>query len=237
LMDVTHGLIRTWRRCVDVFITVSEFARSKYVQAGWPADRLVVKYNTVRSPQEPAPAGNGPFVCLARLSAEKGVDVLLDAWGRAFPDGERRLLILGTGDREASLRARAATLRGVELAGFVPRPEALRLLASSRAAVVPSLSYEGFPRVVAEAFALGVPVVASRIGSLPEVVEDRRTGLLVDPASPAALADALRALASSDAVCDELGRRARAVYEERYSAESTTRRLVEIYERAQAVSA
>ena len=169
------------------------------------AARLVVKYNTVRRPEALASVRDGQFVCLARLSAEKGIDVLLDAWGQAFPDGDGRLLILGTGEREAALRERAATLAGVELPGLIPQPEALGLLAGSRAAIVPSLSYEGFPRVVAEAFALGVPVVASRIGSLPEIVEDGKNGFIVEAGDRAALGARLRWLSTHPQAAAELG--------------------------------
>jgi glycosyltransferase involved in cell wall biosynthesis len=231
LLDGVHAALGTWRRCVDVFVAVSGFMRAKYVQAGWPAGRIVVKYNTVRAPGGEAPERDGRFVCISRLSAEKGVGVLLDAWQQAFPGGDVQLSIVGAGEQEAELRDQAASLPGVEVCGFLPRAATLRVLAGARAAVVPSLSYEGFPRVVAEAFSLGVPVVASRLGSLPEIVEHGRTGLLVEPASPAALAAPLRLLAASGTVRDALGSEARAAFAERFSPERTTRQLVDIYER------
>jgi glycosyltransferase involved in cell wall biosynthesis len=234
LMDVLHGALETWRRCVDVFVCVSEFMRSKYVQAGWSADRLVVKYNTVPTPQVPPIAASGGFVCLSRLTAEKGVDVLLEAWGQAFASGQSQLLIAGSGADEAKLRQRAERLRGVTFGGFMPREVAMQALAGAQAAIVPSLCAETFSRVVAEAFSVGVPVIASRIGALPEIIDHGRTGLLVEPASPAALADALRLIADSDVFRRSLGSQARRAFHVRFSPDAGARKLIDLYAAAPA---
>jgi glycosyltransferase involved in cell wall biosynthesis len=85
--NALHSAIGTWSTAVDTYITPSEFARSRYLKAGWPADRIVVKFNTAPDPGTPRPAYDGGFICLSRLAPEKGVDVLLEAWAQAFPDG------------------------------------------------------------------------------------------------------------------------------------------------------
>jgi glycosyltransferase involved in cell wall biosynthesis len=227
--DTVHGAIGTWRSSVDTYITPSAFARSRYVKAGWPADRIVVKYNTAPDPGPPQPAYDGGFLCLSRLYPEKGVDVLLDAWEQAFPDGGARLRIVGSGELESDLRRRAEPLAGVEFTGQVARDEGLRMLASARALVIPSRWYEVFPRIVAEAYALGVPVVASRLGSLAEIVHDGQTGLLVEPGDGGDLASALRRLAADPGEAARLGEEARREYERSLSPAATVERLLEIY--------
>lgn len=130
-------------------------------------------------------------VTVGRLAMEKGHAFLLDAL--AGLDGVQ-LLVVGDGPERSALETRARSLgldRRVRFLGV--REDALSVLSLADACALPSL-YEGFGIVVLEAMALGVPVVASRAGGLPEVIRDGETGLLVPPADPAALAAALRSV-------------------------------------------
>ncbi len=227
--NATHRLLDTWLRCVDTFLAPSQFTRGKYVAAGWPAARLAVKYNTV---PEDGHARAGPgrgFVCVSRLGPEKGIELVLDAWRIAFPSGEASLTIVGSGPSSGALEKRAAGLQGVEFTGQVDRPTAMSILRRARAIVVPSRCYEGFPRVVAEAYSVGVPVIASRLGALAEVVDDGTTGLLSEPGSVDSLARALAAVEQSDELSMRLGRGARSVYERKLAAGPTTLRLLDLY--------
>ena len=233
-MDSLHRALGTWKRCVDTFVTPSEFTRRKYVAAGWPPSRLEVKYNTVPDGGTPRLGPGNGFVCVSRLGPEKGIELLLDAWRIAFPRGEAQLTIVGSGPSEQAIRRRAAGLQGVEFEGQVDRRDALQAIGRARAILVPSRCYEGFPRVVAEAYSVGVPVIASRLGALEEIVEDRRTGLLVDPASVDGLAQALLDLAGSDELSSRLGRGARAAYEQKLAGAPTTQRLIDLYHAAAA---
>ena len=234
MKDALHSAIGTWSSAVDTYITPSEFARSRYVKAGWPAERIAVKYNTAPDPGTPRPAYGGGFLCLSRLYPEKGVDLLLDAWERAFPGGGERLRIVGSGELETELRRRAEPLAGVEFTGQLPRAEGLRILSEARALIVPSRWYEVFPRIVAEAYALGIPVVASRLGSLAEIVHDGETGILFEPEDADGLALALRSLAGDPAEVRRLGELARREYERNLTPRATVERLLEIYAPARA---
>lgn len=227
-----HRALGTWERCVDRFVVPSEFARGAYVRAGWAGERLEVKYNTVVDPGlRRSGAGDG-FVCVARLSAEKGVDVLLRAWAEAFPEGGERLTIVGSGEDEAALRAQAEGLVGVEFAGRLDHPAVLAAMSRARAVIVPSRCFEVFPRTVAEAYSLGVPVVASRLGSLREIVHEGETGQLFNHESHSELAAALRELATSAERALALGHGARAAYEERLHPARVTAQLLACYGRA-----
>jgi glycosyltransferase involved in cell wall biosynthesis len=232
VMSAVHELAGTWIRCVDTLIVPSEFARRTYVRAGWPPSKLAVKYNGVPEPGSRREGPGNGFTCLARLDVEKGVDVLLRAWAEAFPHGEESLLVLGSGTREAVLRRVARAQRGVEFHGHVERSRALELVAAARSLILPSRYYETFGLALVEAYSLGVPVIASRIGALSEIVEDGRTGLLVPPDSPVELASALVRMANSAELSLRLGREARSTYERRFHPDRTTERLITIYGRA-----
>ena len=229
IADAVHARAGTWHRCVDAYITPSAFARTRYVAAGWPPERLVVKYNTVRDVAlRRAAAGRG-FVCLARLGPEKGVAVLLDAWAAAFPDGGEGLTVIGSGELESELRSVAEHIPGVTMTGQLGRADALEHARRARAIVMPSIWYEVFPRTVVEAYALAVPVIASRLGSMTEVVSDGETGLLFDAGDAQSLGVVLKQMAASDSLCVDLGNGARDAYESRFSPQTTTDRLLSIY--------
>ena len=231
-MDALHRVLRTWQRCVDVFVFPSQFARAKYVEAGWPPAKLVVKYNTTLDHAAGRVDDRTGFACISRFTTEKGVDLLLDAWPRAFPEGSQSLRIAGSGEQEAALRMAARGAAGVEFSGSLGRAETLDVLARSLALVVPSRCYEVFPRVVVEAYAAGVPVIAARLGALAEMVEHETTGLLFEPGSAEDLAYSLERLAASPRLAATLGRNARRAYERHFSPEHTTKSLLAIYNTA-----
>ena len=221
LKNTVHRSLGTWARCVDVFITPSDFARRKYVEAGWPESKIVVKPNTAPDIGSAKAQWHGSFTYVGRFGVEKGTDILLSAWAEAFPRGGPGLRMIGA-DADAAGEG-AAEVQGVEFVGQVDRARALALVAGSRALVVPSRLYEVFPRVIVEAYALGVPVIAARIGPLPEIVEHGRTGLVFETGEAIELAQALATLARSDEAAQELGRGARLAYEHKYSPTRTTR--------------
>jgi glycosyltransferase involved in cell wall biosynthesis len=159
---------------VQLFLAVSQFVRQKHIDAGWPPERVVLKQNF----SWPAPGREPPgdyFLYMGRLSPEKGLSRLLRVW-RQVP---AKLVVAGTGPLEDELRAVAPPQ--VEFRGFLPPQDLQPVLARARAVVLPSICYEAQPRSVLEAYANAVPVIAHRLGGLPEVVSDGETGLLVDP--------------------------------------------------------
>jgi glycosyltransferase involved in cell wall biosynthesis len=228
-MDTLTTLARGWR-WVDVFITPSRFARNAYIQAGWPANRITVKYNTAGTAGPPRQGPGDGFVCLARLTEVKGIPVLLRAWQIAFPNGEQTLTIAGSGDLEDQLRRDAANIPGVRFCGRLDLDAAMDLLGRARALVVPSIWFELFPSTIVEAYSMGVPVIASRLGSLAEIVRHQRTGLLAEPMDADGLAGCLRVLAADPDLAQRLGDRARRTYERLLRPESTATRLAAIYE-------
>jgi glycosyltransferase involved in cell wall biosynthesis len=214
-----------WTELVARFVAPSRFLRRKLVAAGLPAELVADKPNAVPDPGAPRYGGRGG-VYVGRLSPEKGVRILLEAWRelRGVP-----LAIVGAGPDERWLRTHAAGLPGARLLGALPRDGVERAFAEAAFAVAPSLCYENFPLAVAEAFAAGRPVVAPHGTALADLVEDGRTGLLFERGSAPSLAAACRQLADDPALCEQMGRAARAFYEEELLPERSTDRLLSIY--------
>ena len=202
-----HRAVRTFAR-VRLYLAVGRFVREKYVQAGFPEDRVAIKPSFVAT----APRRQGPgeyFLFLGRLSQEKGLRTLLAVWSRS----RERLVVAGDGPERALLRDAPPT---VDCRGELPAAEIPSLLSRARALLLPSLSYEGAPRVVLEAYAAGVPVIASRLGGLPELIEDANSGILVHPDDVGAWAAAVERL-TEDAETERMGERAWQLWQERYS--------------------
>jgi glycosyltransferase involved in cell wall biosynthesis len=169
---------------------------------------------------------------LGRLEAVKNPLLLLDLL--AGLEVGHRLVVIGDGPLMAELRARAAALGladRVELAGSLPRDRALERLAGLDVLVVPSL-WEGMPLAPLEAMAIGVPVVASRVGGLPEIIEDGRTGLLIDDRDPASYARAVRRLTDGSALRAGIVARARAEVAERFSWAAARQAYLTLYRNA-----
>ena len=166
---------------------------------------------------------------VTRFYPAKGIRHLLDAFPAVLRAHPRAWLVLvGQGPQEAELRARCAELgiaERVVFAGF--RRDAETYVGGFDVAAVPSIE-EGFGLVALEALALGVPVVASRVGGLPDIVVDGKTGLLVEPADPDALAATLVRLLDDPGLRARLGAAAR-VDVQRFSLDAYVARLTEIY--------
>lgn len=215
-------------RRADRIVTLSRRHRELLVADGVPAAKLVPGHNFLPDALRPplrsdaatpdADAG-GPWLCVGRLSPEKGVVELLDGW----PAGEP-LSIIGDGplrDRVAS----AAAAKGVDLLGPLDRTEVLERLAASSGLVFPSLALEGAPLVYPEALACGVPVVAFEPSAVADAVRADGTGA-VATRDPEGIAAALRLIRERR---HELGRRCRAVFEARHTEAAFVRRTVELY--------
>ena len=234
-MLTAHRLMKTWQEQVDVYVSLTEFARQKFIEGGLPAEKIVVKPNFV-APDPGEGAHEGDYALfVGRLSPEKGVRTLLRAWQwlRGVP-----LKVVGNGPlmEEVQGLVRREGLEEVEVLGRRPREEVFQLMREARVLLFPSEGYEGFPMTIAEAFACGLPVVASRLGAMAEIVEDQRTGLLFRPGDPENLAEKVEWAWGHPKELAEIGREARREYEQKYTAEKNYEILMEIYERARAAA-
>jgi glycosyltransferase involved in cell wall biosynthesis len=220
--------LRLLDRWVDRFVAPSEFVRGMMVRAGLPEKRISVVRHGVPIDHEHTPAISGEsFFYAGRLAPEKGVEVLLAA-ARLAPD--LPVAVAGSGPLESWLRAEAPP--SLAVLGPVARSELVVLRRRCLMAVQPSVCYEVSPLASMEALADGRGVIASRIGGLPELVEDGVTGLLVEPGDPIALADAMKTVWSNPERAREFGINARGRAEQEFAVDGQTERLVGVYEDA-----
>lgn len=218
-----HALARWWRRgapltLVDRYLAPSRFARARLIEAGLPADRVVVKPNFVdhRGPVGDGPGAHALFV--GRLGAEKGVDLLCRAW----PATGLPLRVVGDGPLLPLVRA----TRGMVAVGRLPPERVLAEMAAARFLVVASTWWETFALVVAEAMACATPCLVADLGALAEAVDEGRTGRRFAPGDVDALARTARRLwdeaPAMRAAC-------RATWEERWTPTRNLAALQAIY--------
>lgn len=225
-----------WRgvysRMVNRYIALTRFAASKLIAGGLPSGRMEVKPNFLPD-APPIGRGDGKYsIYVGRLSEEKGVRTLLDAWRQV--DG-LPLKILGDGPLRGELEEQARrNALPVEFMGFRPRGEVLDMVAAAEIQIVPSEWYEGFPMAVLEAYSCGTPVLASRIGSMDEIVVEGESGSKFEPGNAADLANRLNLLRANPSRLRAMRVATRALFEERYTAERNYSRLLDIYHHARA---
>jgi glycosyltransferase involved in cell wall biosynthesis len=225
-----HRIRGTWTGLVDRYIALTQFSRSRFVAGGLPAERIAVKPNFILSDPGPGAGGGGYAVFVGRLSAEKGLEVLVSAWrelARVMP-----LRIVGDGPLAGPLREATAGEPAIQWLGRLAAAEVRQIVGCCELLVLPSTCYENFPKTIVEAFAAARPVIASRRGAMAELVDDGRTGLLFEPGNAADLAQKVRRLAADPDARAGLGRAARARFENHYTAERNYAMLTEIYRQA-----
>ncbi|MBQ0929176.1 glycosyltransferase family 4 protein [Ideonella alba] len=229
LMIWFHQRAGTWKHKVDRFIVLSEFGRERMKAAGIPAELMVVKPNFVDIPRQ----GDYPragLLFVGRLSAEKGIGVLLDAVAKLRGTAsitERDVTILGGGPM-----ANVVATAEVNALGPKSGSEVRQHMTTAVALVMPSIWYEGFPMVLVEAYACGLPIIASRIGALAELVEDGVTGLLSEPGNSDDLAAKMEWALNHPDEIRRMGEAARRRYESLYTPSRNLAQLTSIYEEA-----
>jgi glycosyltransferase involved in cell wall biosynthesis len=236
LVAALEAYVHRWLgvfRAVDRFIAPSRFLRDKFVEFGWPAERFSVLPNFLPAgpAPRPRPAGAGTYgLYLGTLLPFKGVGTLLRALAKAAP---HPFHVLGDGESRGELERLAGELGlgdRVAFRGFVQGAELERELAGARYAAVPSECYENLPYAALELMARGVPVAASNLGGLPELVRAGETGLLFPAGAAEALAERIGTLWGDPALCAALGERARDFVRAHGDAERHLRELTAIYD-------
>ena len=237
LMEIVHHWFKTWNKTVDVYIALSEFSKRKFIEAGLPEEKIFVKPNFLLNPPQPLFKNKGYIVFIGRLSQEKGVLTLikgikiLQEKSKCF---NLSLKIIGDGPQKKELmtKVRRYGIQKIEFLGKKRQEECVGLLRNSSFIVIPSLCYENFPMSIVEALACGKPIIASNIGSIPEIIEDGKTGFLFEPGDPFDLAKKIKWMFENEDACIEMGKNSRAEFERKYTAESNYALLMEIYRKA-----
>ncbi len=226
-----HRQRKTGVKEVDAFIALTDFARDKFVQGGLPKGKIWVKPNFLLSDPGVRTAAQDYFVFAGRLSEEKGVMVLLES----FKDLPKvPLVIMGDGPlrKTAEIYIKQHALTNIRLTGFLDKDSYYETLKKAKAIIVPSVCYENFPVAILEAFACGVPVVASGHGAMRELVRAEVTGVLFNPGDACDLKEKISSLSGDPQKTIAMGLQARKQFEEHYSAQSNYKQLMSIYDQA-----
>jgi len=223
-----HRRLGTWQNRVDLFIALTDFARNKFMEGGLPAEKIVVKPNTIAFDPGFRKEAGDHFVFAGRLSEEKGIKIVLETF-RHLP--AEKLMVLGDGPLKTDCEAMIKTygLKNVRLLGHLDKKDYYETLKKAKALIVPSRLYENFPVVMIEAYACGVPVIASRLGSMKEIVVDHQTGLLFDPGDPEDLIRKIGVLIQNTSEVQGWGREARRSFETKYSPQINAQSLISLY--------
>ena len=222
-MLVLHRALGTWQDKVARYIALNSFCRDKFIEAGLPAERIVIKPNFVEAPPPSPHTSRSGFLFVGRLSPEKGISTLVQAWRQR--QGVARLAIAGSGPEGGLL----AGLPGADVLGPLPLQAIQQRMSAATALVLPSIWYENFPRTLVEALGAGLPVIASRIGALACLIEEGQTGLLFEAGNAKDLAERLTWAEAHPDEMARMGRRAREVFEAQFTPERNLTQLQEIY--------
>ncbi len=227
-MLAIHRRLRTYTRLINRYITPSEFTRGKFIQSGIPAEKILVKPNFVERDPGPGRHEHGYALFVGRLSPEKGLSTLVQAWKdhRNVP-----LHIVGDGVLRKQLEMDVARLgvSSVNFFGPLEQDEVCRQMMGARILIFPSQWYETFGMSIIEAYACGLPVIASRLGVMQEIVDDGRTGLHFTPGDAADLSRKVAWAWEHPDQIRTMGQNAHSEYLAKYTAQRNYEILSNIY--------
>lgn len=223
---VLHRAVGTYDRHVARFIALSDFSRRKLIEGGLDGSRIVVKPNFYETDLMPSFEGRRGGLFVGRLSREKGIEVLMQAAGT---HGMQGVTVIGDGPAYADA---VAACFGAHWLGFQPLSSVVARMQQSAFLVLPSICYENFPRTIVEAYACGLPVIASAMGAMAELVEDGVTGLLFEPGHAQALAERVAWAHAHPEAMQRMGEVAFQRYQQRYRAHINHEQLLGIYSEA-----
>jgi glycosyltransferase involved in cell wall biosynthesis len=238
-MIALHRKLGTWRTQVDAMITLTVFQRDMLIKAGLPAGSMHIKPHFYKDAPTPLPWKDREekVVYIGRLSAEKGPAVMIEAWKRLGSKAPL-LEVIGDGpdmDRLKDMIKGTSVEQRITFTGQLPFSETQERLGRAKMLILPSICFEGFPMVIREAFALGVPVVGSRIGAIPFLVTHAKNGMLFEPGDSGDLAGIVSRLQENNDELAAMAAAARREFDEKYTAGANLQTLISIYEAALAV--
>ena len=222
-MEACYWSRKKLTKITNVFISPSAFLKSKMTEAGYLPEQIEVLPNFMPQSITPATEKEDYYCYAGRLSAEKGIDTLLEAAGQLpYP-----LKIIGGGPL-LDIYRKKYKLSNIEFTGQMAPEELYPIVQKSRFLVIPSVWYENNPFSVIEALCMGTPAIGARIGGIPELIEEDKNGYLFTPGDVSELRDKIN-LCFSDSVAFNYGKIADAAYN-KFSSEAFYNKLIRIYD-------
>jgi glycosyltransferase involved in cell wall biosynthesis len=224
-MHLLHSLLPTWNR-IDKFVAVSEFVKQKMIEGGFAEEKITVKPNFVYPDPGVSLEKEDYIVYVGRLEAEKGIQHLLEAI--KIMKSPVKLKIVGEGTLKSDVLSQIQGTN-IEYLGKKTLLETYDIIGKAKALVIPSLWHEPFGRVVVEAYAKGTSVIGSRMGGIPELIEDGVTGYTFEAGNKYDLASQIERIYEDEPLTAKMGLSARQVYLDKYTPESNYNMMLDIY--------
>jgi glycosyltransferase involved in cell wall biosynthesis len=222
-----HSAIKIYKRNVDLFVCPSQYMKRQLLRAGFDEAKIrVIPFGVDVNSFEPRFDHEGYFLFVGRLSEEKGIETVLHV-ARLMPDVLFK--IVGSGPQMEKLHELSRGLANVEFIGFRYGDELRDLYRGAKSVLLPSRVHENFPLAILEAMAYGKPVIASAVGGIPEIIEDRKNGFLVSPIDLQGWVEAIMRLNYDDETRERMGRDARATIEHNFGAEKHFLKMMDVY--------
>jgi len=225
-----HKVLATWKNKIDQFIVVSDILKNKlqHSSAKIPGNKIVILPNMREDPLPNLENRSGHYLFVGRLSYEKGLDTLLDAFA-AMP--ETKLVIAGDGPLKDMVVQRILSLPNISYIGLQSKDQVTARMKECKALIFPSRWYEGMPLTIIESLATGTPVIAGSIGVMTEMIQDGYNGFLFEAGNSLALTHRIRQFESMGQQSAQLYKDARQSYLDRYHPEIHYRSLLTIYDK------
>lgn len=231
-----HSAMKYFNK-VNCFVIPSKFTRSKMIEAGYDADRLIHIPTFVKANGNISIKKKNQVLFVGRIEKTKGVHILLDAVRilQRKPEFNFDLVLAGFGSEQYVIEQKKFIedhhLKNILFTGYIEKDRIDELISESLFTVSPSIWYDNMPNSVLESLALGTPVIASDHGSFPELIEHEKTGLLFNPGDSNDLAIRMEKLLSNKELCHEYGNNAYERAIDYHSGEKHYKSLMEIYTR------
>jgi len=229
LVNIYHQIFSKLDEMIDMYIVFTEFAKKMYMKCEIPGKKIFVKPNFFSTPSSFSSKHNNYCIFVGRISLEKGIGTLISAFNLLTADNINNYQIKIIGDGSLYDKFLHKADNHIVFLGRKSHSESMKILGFARFMVMPSECYEGFPLTICEAFAYGKPVIASNLGAMAELVDDGKTGLLFEPGNSRDLAEKIKWMFDNEEACIQMGRNARKVFEEKYTAERNFQILMDIY--------
>lgn len=229
-MLAVHRMARTYHHAVDLYIALTQFARKKFVQGGFPAHKIAIKPNFILSDRGVAEGQGGYALYVGRLDEGKGIEVLLPAWQKV--KGPYELRILGDGLLGGLVKEAAAKDSRINWLGRRPMDEVFSAMGDAAFMILSSVWYEAMPRTIVEAYSRGTPIVASALGALEELIEPGVTGLHFKPGDTDDLASQLQWALTNPGALKIMRQACRRTFDDYYTSKKNVGLLESAYEKA-----
>lgn len=225
-----NWLFKKYENNIGIYIAPSRFLRNKLIDYGWPAEKIRYVPNFIdHTSYKPKYTPGDYFLYLGRLSEEKGIRVLIEAFKRIKKTGIG-LIVAGDGPLRATLEQMSRPDSRIVFAGYLTGQELRKTTRRALAVVLPSVCYENAPLSILEAMAYGKPVIGAAIGGIPEMIDEGHSGLLFVPEDVRDLSDKMEFLMNlPEASVTAMGEAARRKVENDFGAEAHYEKIMSIY--------